>query len=104
MFKSVVITSVAACSLAGMALAGTGNGSAGSFQSLAADEGAFQMAQSCSSGLSVCAAGSYGPGGCFKPGYATCTAGLVCTGGMVVCAPTNGAAPYCYKPSHGKCN
>lgn len=68
------------------------------------DSGTFQVAQSCGSGLSVCSPGSYGPGGCYKPGYATCTAGLVCTGGMVACAPSNGGQPYCYKQGYGSCS
>ncbi len=64
----------------------------------------IRLAQSsCGSGLSVCAPGSYGPGGCYKLGYANCTAGLVCTGGMQACKPSNGGAAYCYKQGYGKC-
>jgi len=65
--------------------------------------GGVQLAQSCSSGMTYCSPGSYGPGGCYKMGYATCTAGLVCTGGMKACAPRNGKPAYCYKPGYGKC-
>ena len=71
---------------------------------LLASEGMVTVAQSCGAGMNVCAPGSYGPGGCYKPGYATCTAGLVCTGDMVACAPSNGSQPYCYKPGYGNCN
>ncbi len=63
------------------------------------------LAQSnCPSGTTPCAAGSYGPGGCYKPGYATCTAGLVCTDGMSACKPTNGGPAYCFKAGIGSCN
>ncbi|WP_372886752.1 hypothetical protein [Shimia sp.] len=88
---------------AGAGWAESGKRLSGVLDRLAPGE-SYQLAQSCGSGMSVCSAGSYGPGGCYKPGYATCTAGLVCTGGMTACAPSNGAQPYCYKPGYGKCN
>ena len=59
---------------------------------------------SCSSGMTYCSPGSYGPGGCYRMGYATCTAGLVCTGGTKACKPRNGGPAYCYKVGYGKCN
>lgn len=63
-----------------------------------------RLASECSGGMSYCSPGSYGPGGCYRPGYATCTAGLVCTGGMTACKPSNGGAAYCYKQGFGTCN
>lgn len=66
--------------------------------------GTITIAQTCGAGMNVCAPGRYGPGGCYKLGFATCTSGLVCTGGMVACAPSNGSQPYCYKPGYGTCN
>lgn len=63
-----------------------------------------RIASNCGSGMSYCAPGDYGPGGCYKPGYGTCTAGLVCTGGMIACKPSNGGAAYCYKQGYGSCN
>ncbi len=72
-------------------------------KSFAAD-GSYQLAQSCPyTGTQPCAPGPYGPGGCYKPGYAECKGGLICTGGMKVCVPSNGAAAYCYAPQNGNC-
>ncbi|SOC08935.1 hypothetical protein SAMN05877809_104378 [Rhodobacter sp. JA431] len=65
----------------------------------------LRLAQSsCSSGLNYCAPGSYGPGGCYRLGFATCTAGLVCTDGMSACKPSNGGPAYCYRVGYGNCN
>lgn len=103
MKKFKVLFSAALILGAGMSWAGTEGALSRTIGALTGAD-SFQLAQSCGSGLSVCSAGSYGPGGCYKPGYATCTAGLVCTGGMQACAPSNGGQPYCYKPGYGKCN
>lgn len=59
--------------------------------------------QTCPSGMSSCAAGSYGPGGCYKVGYATCTAGLVCTSGLTACAPGSYGPGGCYKMGYASC-
>lgn len=69
-----------------------------------APEGDRIAQTSCPAGTQPCPAGDYGPGGCYRPGYATCTAGLVCTGGLVACKPSNGAPAYCYRPGYGSCN
>ncbi|MHA6326765.1 hypothetical protein [Roseivivax sp. CAU 1753] len=63
-----------------------------------------QLSQNtCPAGMNVCSPGSYGPGGCYKPGFGTCTAGLVCTGGTVACKPSNGGPAYCYAPNTNNC-
>lgn len=82
----------------GAALAGTTNSP---FETLLNGNATIRLAQSCSSGMSYCKPGSYGPGGCYNIGYATCTAGLVWTGGMEACKPGNGKQAYCYKPGYG---
>ena len=98
-----LFTTITAMCFAGAAMAGAEADPKERLNRLSSAE-SYQIAQSCGSGMSVCSPGNYGPGGCYKPGYATCTAGLVCTGGMVACAPSNGAQPYCYKPGYGSCN
>ncbi|SMO43510.1 hypothetical protein SAMN06265173_102230 [Thalassovita litoralis] len=88
---------------AGMALAGEQAPLTGKLQSFAAD-GTYQLAQSCPyTGTQPCPAGPYGPGGCYRPGYAECKGGLICTGGMRVCVPSNGGPAYCYAPQKGNC-
>jgi hypothetical protein len=88
---------------AGMALAGE---AATLTQKLAeaSGDGSYRVAQSCPyTGTVPCPAGPYGPGGCYKPGYAECKGGLICTGGMKVCVPSNGGPAYCYAPRNGNC-
>lgn len=94
-------------SAAFLAIIASGSAHAGTETSpvnrLLAGDGTTELAQSCSSGMNYCSPGSYGPGGCYNIGYATCTAGLVCTGGMKACNPGGGRAAYCYKVGYGKC-
>ena len=99
--KTVILASIAALGLAGMAAASQVENPTSRVLNIG---GGTQIAQSCGSGMNYCAPGSYGPGGCYKPGYANCTAGLVCTGGTIACKPSNGGAAYCYKPGYGTCN
>ncbi len=103
MLKFNILSTVLLISIAGSSWAGSADTNQQKIDLLTGDT-SYQLAQSCGSGLQVCPAGSYGPGGCYKPGYANCTAGLVCTGGMIACAPSNGGQPYCYKHGYGSCN
>lgn len=98
--KIIVLSIIATVGFSGAAMASQGGSIDGKLRQMSSG---IEVAQSCGSGMNVCAPGSYGPGGCYKPGYATCTAGLVCTGGMQACKPSNGGAAYCYKPGYGKC-
>lgn len=88
---------------AGSALADAATPLTEKLRSFAAD-GSYELAQSCPySGTVPCPPGPYGPGGCYKPGYAECKGGLICTGGMKVCVPSNGGPAYCYAPRNGNC-
>ena len=104
MKKRLFISVLTAFALAAPMVSASGSDGLGDKMNRLGKTETIQLAQSCSGGLKVCQAGSYGPGGCYKPGYATCTAGLVCTGGMKACKPSNGGPAYCYKQGYGKCN
>ncbi len=54
--------------------------------------------------MTVCQKGGYGPGGCYKSGYATCTSGLVCSSGMRACPPGAYGKGGCYKSGYATCN
>ena len=60
-------------------------------------------AKSCPSGMSYCAKGGWGSGGCYKPGYASCTNGKVCSSGVRACGPGTGGNGGCYKPGYASC-
>ena len=99
--KTVFLSIITTLGLSGMAMAAQVDTLETQLRQMA---NGVQVAQNCASGMNYCAPGSYGPGGCYKLGYASCTAGLVCTGGMTACKPSNGGAAYCYKQGYGKCN
>lgn len=58
----------------------------------------------CPRGMTACQKGSYGPGGCYKMGYSTCTSGMVCSSGMRACPPGKYGSGGCYKPVYRTCN
>ena len=62
------------------------------------------LAQTCALPLQKCAAGAYGPGGCWRPGYSVCEKGAIYPPGMKWCpkgALGDGGA---YKPGYAKCS
>jgi len=73
----------------------------GSFFSFSG-KGAY-AAGNCMSGMTYCSPGSYGSGGCYKSGYATCTSGRVCSSGMRACAPGKYGKGGCYKSGYANC-
>ena len=74
---------------------------AGSFILFASEK--VYSAGNCPRGLNYCAPGSYGPGGCYKSGYASCTAGRVCSSGLQACKPGKYGKGGCYKPVYANC-
>lgn len=64
----------------------------------------FQLAQACPSGMVACPRGAWGTGGCYRPGYASCTNGQVCSSGMQACGPGAWGRGGCYRPAYASCN
>jgi hypothetical protein len=56
----------------------------------------------CPSGMNACAAGPNGPGGCYRPGHATCSGGAVCSSGESFCSNGQGGGD-CYRPPYYRC-
>ncbi|MDU8928233.1 hypothetical protein RXV86_12625 [Alisedimentitalea sp. MJ-SS2] len=98
--KTLILSMIATFGLSGIAMASPVDTLEGKLRNMV---GGLEIAGSCPSGMNYCEAGSYGPGGCYKLGYANCTAGLVCTSGTQACKPPSGGQAYCYNPSYRKC-
>jgi hypothetical protein len=47
--------------------------------------------------------GSWGPGGCYAPGYAECRNGIVCVAQTTVCPPGPWGRGGCYAPIRAQC-
>ena len=65
--------------------------------------GTQAQAGRCMQGMSFCAPGQYGSGGCYKPGYASCTQGMICSSGLRVCKPGRYGKGGCYRPVYANC-
>ena len=59
--------------------------------------------QRCPSGMNACNRGPWGPGGCYKSGYASCANGLICSSGMRQCGPGAWGRGGCYRPGYASC-